>query len=62
MGQNPLFHFLVFSSLLAHVCYVFTTFGLVLYDSWQYNLCNKDHQQAPPHLVLCLSSSKGMKD
>jgi hypothetical protein len=29
MGQNPLFHFLVFSSLLAHVCYVFTTFGLV---------------------------------
>ena len=34
----------------------------VLYDSWRYKLCNKDRQQDPPHLVLCSTSNKGMKD
>jgi hypothetical protein len=33
-----------------------------LYESWWYKLCNKDHQHAPPHLVLWSSSSEGMKD
>jgi hypothetical protein len=38
------------------------SFVCVLYDSWQYKLCNKDRQQALPHLALCSSLSKGMKD
>jgi hypothetical protein len=30
----------------------------ILYRYWRVKLCNKDHQQAPPHLALCSSSSK----